>query len=343
MGRYRALRARGVRRIFGTAFNLTNGNLFAERAYVAALTNLIKIAASEPTDWFVAHAHGALPVAARAAKRLGAKIAFDCEDLLAEANDAASEVVKLIEGRYLSKCEYISVPSEAMAAELKRKYGDLAVVVLYNFFPIKLGNGMRVSPFPAEGNTIKLYWFSQTIGEGRGLEDALEAVGTIGDRAELHLRGKWASGYEEKFRKAAHTLKVNLHVHPVIDHDELIQQMKEFDIGLALEPLANHNAALTQSNKIGSYFLGGLAIAATDTPGQREVLGKRSRAGFLYPPGRPEVLAAELKRWLDNPDELRAAQQASWELGRNRYCWDIEQHKFFAALGIPVVSSRLGL
>jgi glycosyltransferase involved in cell wall biosynthesis len=108
--------------------------------------------------------------------------------------------------------------------------------------------------------------------------------------------------------------------------------MDQFDVGLALEPLENRNAALTQSNKIGSYFLAGLAIAATDTPGQREVMDQAQDAGFLYAPGKPELLAQGLQRWVEDRKALRSAQQAAWEAARSRFCWDFEKEKFFAAL-----------
>jgi hypothetical protein len=315
-------------------YRVTSAKAFAERAYVPSLTRIKQLAASEPADWFIAHAHAALPIAGSAAKSWQARLGFDCEDLLAHGQSDAAKIALLIEKTYLAQCDYVSVPSKGVAADLLKTHGKLNSVVLYNFFPTaRLGS----TPPPCQrkqSDVIKLYWFSQTIGSGRGIEDALAAAAILGNGVELHLRGKWASGYEEKIRNTAQRLKVSLHSHPVIDPDLLLEQMSEFDVGLALEPLSNHNAALTQSNKIGSYFLAGLAIAASDTPGQREVLGQESQAGFLYPSGRAELLAAGLKKWRDNRESLRASQQAAWDIARERYCWDVEQEKFFKVLGL---------
>lgn len=333
-GHFRSLMTRGWRRVSAELFKLTNSPAFAERAGLPVLSKMTALASRERADWFIAHAHGALPVAAAAAHRWESRLGFDCEDLLGHGESESAKIARLVESRYLSSCRYISVPSQGMAMELARLYGKLPLTVLYNVFPTKLGKGMLAPGLRSWKKAIKLYWFSQTIGEGRGLEDALRAVAILGEGVELHLRGRWANGYEEKLRHLANVLGVKLHIHPVIDHDQLIQQMEEFDIGLALEPPTNHNAALTQSNKIGSYFLAGMAIAATDTPGQREVLGDDPQAGFLYPSGQPEMLAAGLKRWLNDRQALSEAQKASWEIGRNRFCWDLEQPKFFAALGI---------
>jgi len=115
-------------------------------------------------------------------------------------------------------------------------------------------------------------------------------------------------------------------------HDDLIRSMAQFDVGLALEREGNVGAALTVSNKIGSYLLAGLAIAATDTPGQREMLSQISSAGFLYPSGRPKLLAEGLRRWLDDRNALRGAQQAAWDAARRRFCWDVEKENLLQLL-----------
>jgi glycosyltransferase involved in cell wall biosynthesis len=86
------------------------------------------------------------------------------------------------------------------------------------------------------------------------------------------------------------------------------------------------------TNKIFSYLLAGLAVAATDTPGQREVLREFPAAGFLYPGGSPQALAAGLRKWLSDRRALRDAQQSAWDAAREKYCWDVEQEKFLRAI-----------
>ena len=70
-------------------------------AYGLAGPELTKIAASEPSDWFIAHSHAALPVAAAAAARWNARFGFDCEDLLAHAPGEPREFLRAIEAKYL--------------------------------------------------------------------------------------------------------------------------------------------------------------------------------------------------------------------------------------------------
>jgi glycosyltransferase involved in cell wall biosynthesis len=90
------------------------------------------------------------------------------------------------------------------------------------------------------------------------------------------------------------------------------------------------------TNKVFSYLLAGLAIAATDTPGQREILDQAPTAGFLYPAGNPTVLAEKLGNWIDSPSLLLEAKQAAWDVARSKFCWDVEETKFLHLLsGLP--------
>ena len=120
--------------------------------------------------------------------------------------------------------------------------------------------------------------------------------------------------------------------HPLIDHDDLIRSMAEYDVGLALERPQNRNYNLTVTNKLFSYMLAGLAIAATDTPGQREVLNQAPAAGFLYPAGDAKPPRAMLEIWLQDRARLLQAQGAAWGAARSRFCWDIEQKSFLELL-----------
>jgi glycosyltransferase involved in cell wall biosynthesis len=331
-GRLRRWLDRGRRRISALAFDATGSCAAAAASLLYDAPRMQALAESEPADWFIAHAHAALPVAARAARRFGAHLGFDCEDLLAEAGSDPPDRVRAIEARYLPLCRYVSVPSRAIAAWLEELYGLRDVVVLYNVLPRALRGAMpspAQRPLPAG---LRLYWFSQTIGPGRGIEDAIDACSELGAGVELHLRGSAAAGFRPLLEQRALARGVALHIHPRVDHDELLQTLASYDVGLALERNERQNAARTASNKLFASLSAGLAVAATDTPGQREVLGELGEAGFLYPPGDAPALAAGLRRWLHDPARLRAAQLAAWEVGGGRLSWDATESAFLRLL-----------
>jgi len=327
-GKMRSISVRGKRRLARDLFQKIKLPLLCEPAYTPALRSLIRAASAEPADWVIAHAHPALPVAAAAAERLNAKLGFDCEDLLAANDPETSDMVLQIEERYLRDCDYVSVPSSCLGRELVKTYGIRTPMVLRNVFPLALARGLSHPAVRTANLKLRLHWFGKTIGSGRGLEDAVKAAGILGDSVELTQRGNWAAAFEHELQALARKHRVNLIICPPVDHDDLINTMEQFDVGLALERPHHGNYSLALTNKIGSYALAGLAIAATDTPGHREFLDPYPAAGFLYEAGNSRSLADGLRQWLADRACLRSAQQASWEAARTEFCWDLEKETF---------------
>jgi glycosyltransferase involved in cell wall biosynthesis len=327
-------------KVFGRLFQggLRTENITAS-AYVRGLRATVRMACTEKADWFIAHTHAALPIAATAAKHWKAKLGFDCEDLLAELDGEPREVVRSIERTYLSRCDYVSVPSQSIAERLVEQYGIQSPVVLYNVFPLKLAEALMSPGQRPASEVLRLHWFGQTIGEGRGLEEAIEGARLLGARVQLHLRGRVTEEYRNRLEFLARRDggSVELTFHLIVRHDELIRTMDQFDVGLALERPSSGGYARTVTNKFFSYMLAGLAIAATDTAGQREALSQTPGAGFSYPAGEPQTLADKLRHWIDDPGLLRAAQEASWNAARKRFCWEIEKEKFLSLLNQPVL------
>ncbi|HVS82072.1 MAG TPA: glycosyltransferase, partial [Pyrinomonadaceae bacterium] len=303
------------------------------RAYIKGFKRLTSMAEAQPADWFIAHAHGALPIARAAARRWNARLGFDCEDLLAEMGGDPPEIIEQLERENLPACDYISVPSQSIGERLRERYNIKPPVVLYNVFPRELADGMIEPKDRSNARPLRLHWFGQTIGEGRGLEEAIEAIRLIDWEVELHLRGRVSDEYRARLESlAGEDSRHQIIFHRLIAHDQLIRSLEEFDVGLALERPENGSYARTVSNKLFAYLLGGLAIAVSDTPGQREVLERIPDAGFLYEAGNAESLAKGLQRWLGDRDALRRAQQAAWEAAREKFCWDIEKEKFLNLL-----------
>jgi glycosyltransferase involved in cell wall biosynthesis len=331
-GKIRSVFIRSRRRIAAEVQKRTPGRLIGEYSYATALPELRKAACSEAADWFIAHAQPALPIAATAAKRWNARLGFDCEDLLAEHGTDPADVVREIERTYLPQCDYISAPSLGIAERLHSDYGVKLPIVLYNVFPLSLAETMSPPSERSKTPILRLHWFSQTIGPGRGIEEAIEAAGMLSVEVQLNLRGNPVAGYVGSLRSLTDKHGLELKILPQVDHDDLIKSMDQFDVGLALERAEHSNYALTVTNKIGSYLLAGLAIAATDTPGQREVIEKCPGAGFLYPSGNPERLAEVLRNWNDDRKALLVAQQASWSAARAQFNWDVEKEQLLQTI-----------
>jgi glycosyltransferase involved in cell wall biosynthesis len=332
--RVRAVPHRLRRAMAAAAFRRTGSSGAAENALCEAAPQLLRFALAEPADWFVAHTQPVLGVAARAARQWNARLGFDCEDLLAEGDDSAAAMVRSVERAYLPACDYVSTASRTMAAQLQQQY-QIAPAVLYNVFPQAQAGGL-LPPLQRPANTtLRLHWVGQVAGPGKGLEEAMEAAALAGGGVELCVRCMPAGDFGVRFARMAREKNVPLTFLPHVHHDELAGAMGAFDVGLALERLTNPNSSITVSNKLFLYMLAGLALAASDTPGQREVMEQAPAAGFVYPCGRPDLLAAQLRRWRDDRNGLRAAQSAAWQAARDRFCWDVEKLRYLELLERP--------
>jgi glycosyltransferase involved in cell wall biosynthesis len=106
---------------------------------------------------------------------------------------------------------------------------------------------------------------------------------------------------------------------------ELVARAARHDIGLALEQPSTRNHELCASNKLFTYLLAGLAVAATNTTGQREVLARAPGAGLLYSSGDVEALASRLREWTDDAVALGRARTAARYAAETTYAWAQER------------------
>ena len=308
----------------------------AERALGRVYPELRRLAARERADLFLAHNLAALPAASWAAERNGAKLGFDMEDLhseeLLDLPEHADEraLVASLEKWYLPRCVYLTAASPGIADEVARRYAVPRPHVILNAFSPSSLTFSRAG----ERGPLSLFWYSQVIGPGRGLEDAIAAAARLGDKVEIHLQGREYPGYREKLLglAEAHGIPAALHFHQPSSPDDIVAKAARHDVGLALERREPLNRDLCVVNKIFIYMSAGLAIAASDTRGQRAILETVPEAGFLYTPGDVEGLVRGLERFVISPSALDRARRASRRAAAERYSWDIEKLTLFEAI-----------
>ena len=297
---------------------------------------LVAAILGEPTDFIYAGTSGAVGAAADAARRSGVPFALDFEDFHCGEHDATpwgtrrNELAARVMGDAVRGASFVTAGSAAIGRACQERFG-IVPVVINNVFPL---NGAPASR--DDGELLRLYWFSQTVGTGRGLEDVIAAAGLARLRAELHLRGRAAQRYLEALGARAARLAPTLKIvhHSPADPDHIVDGCRAFDIGLSLEPGHTLNNALSLSNKTLTYPLAGLAMVVTDTPGQRPLAADLGPDAIVYAPGEIQRLADGLRTWADDRRTLRRAQQASWEAARRRWHWEhpLERDRFLSAV-----------
>jgi glycosyltransferase involved in cell wall biosynthesis len=185
---------------------------------------------------------------------------------------------------------------------------------------------------PRNQNRLKLFWFSQTIGKNRGLEEIIQAIGILNNQeVSLTLLGNISEIDKNWFKNLA--LEQNLSENQLvflnpIHPDEIFSLASKFDIGLALEQKTPFNRDICLTNKIFTYLIAGLAIVATDTQAQKKFLETYPSIGKYYKSGNGQQLVEILEEYLKNRELLIIHQENAHFLAKNELNWESEAEKF---------------
>ncbi len=323
---------------------------------------MLRFAQQYRADLTIVHSEVGLWVG-RKLQQQGYQVGVDFEDWFSEDLLPAAKAnrpitwIKTLEAELARHCRYCLTTSQAMATAMATAYACAEPTVIYNAFPRSDRPQIWDSPIwnslawdytvrdylvrdcPAWDHPVRgyqdrhnlsvpsLHWFSQTIGPGRGLETLLAALPQVQAPVEIHLRGNCPGGYRDWLMALVPDgWQDRIFLHETVDNHHLPARIAEHDMGLALETPQIPSRNLTVTNKLFQYLEAGLAVIATDTAGQREVLQQHPQAGHLIPANDPIALAQVINHWMRHPDELwqakQAAKQASVELS-----WETQAEK----------------
>lgn len=322
----------------------TGAPILAPYAVIPRYRAFCRAVARTGADLYIAHNLGALPVAAYAARTTGTRLGFDAEDFhrgeYAEGESPRALLTRYIEAAYIPRCDYVTAASDGIADAYARVLGVPRPTTVLNVFPLAdrgwpVVGDERHREVPMDATS--LYWFSQVIGPGRGLEDVVRALPLFSERVVLSLRGRWAEGYEAELRGLAKSLGVGDRMRhlPVAPPREMVARAGCHSIGLALEPGRDENNRLALSNKIFTYLLAGLPTVATDTEGQRGIARGAGEAVAIYTPGDVEALVESVQRLLSSERPRREAER----LAKERYNWEAEQLVFLNTVRKTLIAS----
>lgn len=188
------------------------------------------------------------------------------------------------------------------------------------------------------GSAVTFYWFSQTIGPHRGLESVGQALLELKGDWELHLRGDLA-GYRRWFENSfSPEIRSRIVIHDPVSNNDLPYHTASHDVGLALEVPHCRSRDLTATNKIFEYLRCGLAIIASDTLGQKEVMSECPGAGWLVPANDVESLRACMQNCLDDREQLSRVKNEAYAASKGFWDWRRFEgrigEEMIAALGI---------
>jgi glycosyltransferase involved in cell wall biosynthesis len=270
-----------------------------------------------------------------AARLHGAKFGFDAEDdhvgELADSpeNYVAIAIRRRVEKEFLPQCHHLTAAAPGIAEAYYHRYGVTMTPIL-NVFP--RNSAPATDPrlrCKGQSRALSVYWFSQTIGPGRGLEQIITTMGCIRERLSLSIRGSDFLGYSAHLKQLAAQVGVgdSIHFLDSAPPDELVRLAAEHDVGLATELDTPPHRAICLPNKIFTYLLAGTPVLLSSTPAQRKLAGELGLAAQLIDVNNPREIARALETWAD-PKALLAAKDAAWRLGQTQFNWDTEKSRF---------------
>lgn len=274
----------------------------------------------------------------------GRRVAADLEDwhsedlLPADRRARPLALLRSVERTLLVRASHVTTTSDSLAAALQQRYGGKRPAVVSNSFPLQPDPLVKR---PSQARPVRFFWFSQTLGPGRGLEAFLRIWSQWEEASEVVLLGEDRGAYGQQLREMIPPdRRDRVHFRPLVSPTDLPAVIAEHDIGLALEDGSIVNRDLTITNKILQYLNAGLAVLATPTAGQREVLAHGPGAGEFFDPSNPAAALAALRRITDDRARLRQRQQAARNLAAARYCWEQEETHLLALVAGSLQSTH---
>jgi len=297
---------------------------------------LARAATAVQADYYLGHCIGAMPAVLAAARSRRVRFGIDLEDhhetetAVVERDPRQRALLRTILGTVLPQAAHLTAASPLIADRYEHEYGVHPRTILNVLPRSEAPPDPGVAPPAAADAPARCYWFSQVIGPGRGLEAFIRVMGAMRHPVELHLQGFVDPGYRAALEALAAGRRVVFH--PFAEPAELARHASAFDLGLAIEPPEPSNREVCLSNKIFTYVLAGLPQLLSPTAAQRALAAELGAAALVGDPSADAVTAMLLDAWFADPITRANARRTAWELGQTRYCWEIEQREFLAAV-----------
>lgn len=313
----------------------------------AVSPRLYRAAAAEKADLYIGHCIGGLSAAALSGARHGSPFAFDIEDYHdgetegAMARQALVKATRTLQRRLLPRARFLTVSAPLISAKYEQEYGVRSSVVL-NVFPLSESPGEPVAPAAiSEDAPAVLYWFSQTVGPDRGLEDILLAIARMKTPAVLHARGYVSEAYRTRLLAFAARAGVRHPPQflPLADPTEMVRLAASAHAGMCAEKPTVPNHDLCLANKIFTYLMAGTPALLSQSRAHVSIAPELGDAARVLQLQEPSKAAAALDALLGSSEALERARSAAWGIAHSRYCWDAEKHIVLARVAEALADS----
>lgn len=311
----------------------------AEAAESRLIEALARAAQRTAPSLVIGHNIAGLAAAGRTASRCGCRLAFDAEDdhvgQYLPREPGRSARADAIQRHWLPLAAVETASSPLIADALASRYATTPKVVLNAFARVEWKSLASVS-----SEVVRCCWISQTIGPGRGIEEAVAVLAGIGSKWSLDLRGHVDAAFRAHLEELAIGSGGNLAFLPTIEPSRLTESTSGYRLGISCEVEVDDNKRRCLGNKIFHYLAAGTPVWLSDTPAHRELAPQLGLAGVLLSRDRA-IASAQLASWLqrtrDDPDALHAALDTA----ASRFDWSAQASCLLAAYR-PLLSGIQG-
>ena len=280
-------------------------------------------------DLYIAHYPDSIAIASRAAKINNALFSYDAEDYH-RGEDVPRELIKaitIIEDSFLNEASYISAASPLISKAYEELYPSKKIITIENMFPLK----RQPTFIQLKGQPYKFFWFSQTIGPKRGLEEfflivrhmkncriQLTLVGNYSDAYKYYLQNKWLEfGIEPRL----------LTILSTVEEKRLFDLASTHHFGLCLEIPYTLNRDLCLTNKIYTYMLSGNFLILSKTKAQNSFYTTLPQTAISIDLQKPKEAAAQIETLMENLTVLNEKRKQNHTLGQSTINFDQEKKK----------------
>lgn len=317
----------------------------AVRALHPDIARLAAAVCAVRANLFIAHNLAALPAAWRASRLHAAKLMFDAEDfhsgeLLAGPRGLQQRMlVESVERAFIPLCDAVTASSPGIAQAYAKLCGIALPEVVLNVFPLAMAAGPAADASPPPLRSV--YWFSQTIGPGRGLETAVDAIALSRTRPLLAMRGTVSSAYRKEIEQRARSGGVAecLQFLAPEPPQEMARLAAQHAIGLSSEPGNTANNDLALGNKVFTYLSAGIPSVLSATSAHAELARELGGAVALYSCDDAQSLASAFDEILENSAHWSQMASTAALQARARFHWEAERGRLLQRVDAVLAGS----
>ncbi|MDZ4169163.1 MAG: glycosyltransferase [Coriobacteriia bacterium] len=253
-----------------------------------------------------------LSEASEAARRMGARLIYDSHEYWAgflknpvwHAAAGWAEQLLATEGRVITKADLVLAVSDPMGDRISARYGITHPLTILNS-PIA-----RVKEVLPTSSPVRLV-FHGGLSTDRNIDGLIRAMAHLSGRATLDVHGFNRTTSRGELVELIEELGLTgvVRLHGPFDYWNVIELLREYDVGVMAAKISEENFAVTLPNKVFDYMCAGLAMAMYDSVGVRSILDVVPY-GIYLDSTSPETIARDLEPLINDPariDRLKAA------------------------------------